>query len=172
MVFVCIADIPGGFDDILSGITGDGSLDLGALEDIATDLENKLKDCDTEKISSLAQTCGNAISGEMRSCPDECKAFYDALGEGGCGEFYDTLGLNNIEKICDDGNINPEEVFSGVNVPDTPSDTPMTASPQETPASTTTTSPAAATDTVSTPGSSGAALSSAMLLAGGVALFV
>ena len=68
---------------------GDGSLDLGALEEWGNQLDELSKDCDTEKLSSMAEACGNSMEAAMKTCTDECKAMFAFMGEsGGCGDLY------------------------------------------------------------------------------------
>lgn len=68
---------------------GDPSnLDLGKLEEWGKQLEEASKNCDTEKLNTLAEACGNSIGNNLTSCTSECKALFAFMGEDRTFSFY------------------------------------------------------------------------------------
>ena len=138
-------------EGLLGGNGDAGSIDIAALQEWGKQLDEAEKDCDTEKLGTLADACGLSAEKVLTTCSDECKALFAFMGEdAGCGKLYDQFGLGGIEELCNGG------TFADIatKVPPLPTiDTPpsdattTTASPDATTEST----PTVTTPTITTP---------------------
>ena len=153
---------------LLDGLQ-DGDLDMGKLEEWQLEIENAAKNCDSDKLASLADACGRSVESQLKSCTDECKAMFAFMDEEtGCGQLYANMGMQNIEGLCNGGTISvidPTDVPAPTTV-DKPAPTTTT---NDVPAPTTTDVPAVATPIVTV---SGAGASSVALMAAAAALFI
>ena len=146
---------------LLDGLQ-DGDLDMGKLEEWQLEIENAAKNCDSDKLASLADACGRSVESQLKSCTDECKAMFAFMDEEtGCGQLYANMGMQNIEGLCNGGTISvidPTDVPAPTTV-DKPAPTTTT---NDVPAPTTTDVPAVATPIVTV---SGAGASSVAFMA-------
>lgn len=91
------ADIPD-----LSAIVGDlfGDVDLEAAEDCGNSPELQAK----------SEACLASYNGGITEfCSKECADFYNFLGEGDCGDFYKSVGMNFVFDVCDDGKLTSDD---------------------------------------------------------------
>ena len=167
---------------LLDGLQ-DGDLDMGKLEEWQLEIENAAKNCDSDKLASLADACGRSVESQLKSCTDECKAMFAFMDEEtGCGQLYANMGMQNIEGLCNGGTISvidPTDVPAPTTVDKpaaTTTDVPAAtttdlpaATTTDVPAATTTDVPAVATPIVTV---SGAGASSVALMAAAAALFI
>lgn len=156
---------------LLDGLQ-DGDLDMGKLEEWQLEIENAAKNCDSDKLASLADACGRSVESQLKSCTDECKAMFAFMDEEtGCGQLYANMGMQNIEGLCNGGTISvidPTDVPAPTTVDKpapttTTNDVPApTTTTNDVPAPTTTDVPAVATPIVTV---SGAGASSVAFMA-------
>ena len=156
---------------LLDGLQ-DGDLDMGKLEEWQLEIENAAKNCDSDKLASLADACGRSVESQLKSCTDECKAMFAFMDEEtGCGQLYANMGMQNIEGLCNGGTISvidPTDVPAPTTVDKpapttTTNDVPApTTTTNDVPALTTTDVPAVATPIVTV---SGAGASSVAFMA-------
>ena len=151
------ADLPAG---LLDGLQ-DGDLDMGKLEEWQLEIENAAKNCDSDKLASLADACGRSVESQLKSCTDECKAMFAFMDEEtGCGQLYANMGMQNIEGLCNGGTISVTPTVPATTTTDVPAPTTTT---NDVPA------PTVATPIVTV---SGAGASSAALMAAAAALVI
>ena len=117
-----------------------GDLDMSALEEFGKQMEEASKNCDTEKLSALAEACGLSMNAERKTCTGECKEMFKFMGEAdGCGGLYDQFGLEDIERVCNGADLS-EIVADVPKLPITPVATDTTMpTPTSTPESATAT---------------------------------
>ena len=143
---------------LLDGLQ-DGDLDMDKLAEWQKQIEEAAKNCDTDKLSSLADACGKSVESTLNGCTGECRAMLAFMDNAaGCGQLYANMGMQNIEGLCNGEQI---EFTPGV----IPTDVPATTT-TDVPATTTTDVPAVATPTatVSGAGASSVAMMTAAAL--------
>jgi len=151
---------------LLDGLQ-DGDLDMDKLAEWQKQIEEAAKNCDTDKLSSLADACGKSVESTLNGCTGECRAMLAFMDNAaGCGQLYANMGMQNIEGLCNGEQI---EFTPGVIPTDVPAttttDVPATTT-TDVPATTTTDVPAVATPTatVSGAGASSVAMMTAAAL--------
>jgi len=125
---------------LLDGLQ-DGDLDMDKLAEWQKQIEEAAKNCDTDKLSSLADACGKSVESTLNGCTGECRAMLAFMDNAaGCGQLYANMGMQNIEGLCNGEQI---EFTPGV----IPTDVPATTT-TDVPATTTTDVPATTTTDV------------------------
>ena len=129
---------------LLDGLQ-DGDLDMDKLGEWQKQIEEAAKNCDTDKLSSLADACGKSVESTLNGCTGECRAMLAFMDNAaGCGQLYANMGMQNIEGLCNGEQI---EFTPGVIPTDLPTDVPATTTTDK-PATTTTDKPATTTTDV------------------------
>ena len=129
---------------LLDGLQ-DGDLDMDKLAEWQKQIEEAAKNCDTDKLSSLADACGKSVESTLNGCTGECRAMLAFMDNAaGCGQLYANMGMQNIEGLCNGEQI---EFTPGVIPTDLPTDVPATTTTDK-PATTTTDKPATTTTDV------------------------